>query len=122
MHCTPTTLERSGTALLWLRCRPLIQNSIHACAYTSHCVRGQTTYPCRSMLYTCRSLNVSFVSLANNHSLDFLEPGLQETVAVLQQQGIAFAGGQAGQAPLRDLVLRLSSKLWLSTRHQCPGM
>lgn len=43
-------------------------------------------------LLRCRSARFGFVSLANNHSLDFTEAGLLETMEVLQREGIAFAG------------------------------
>ena len=40
-----------------------------------------------------RSARLAFVSLANNHSLDFTESGLAETLEVLEGEGIACAGG-----------------------------
>ena len=50
--------------------------------------------------------NIDYVSLANNHTLDFGEMGLSETVEAVRGAGIAFAGvGEEGPA-----VLRLGSK------------
>jgi poly-gamma-glutamate capsule biosynthesis protein CapA/YwtB (metallophosphatase superfamily) len=44
---------------------------------------------------------VDFVSLANNHTLDFGTAGLLETIAVLDQAGIAHAGAGADLAAAR---------------------
>lgn len=40
---------------------------------------------------------VNYVSLANNHTLDFSEDGLVETVKTLQDRGIAFAGAATSE-------------------------
>jgi poly-gamma-glutamate capsule biosynthesis protein CapA/YwtB (metallophosphatase superfamily) len=42
--------------------------------------------------------NVRFVSLANNHALDFETGGLMETIAYLDAAGIAHAGAGSGDA------------------------
>ena len=39
-----------------------------------------------------RMAALDYVSLANNHSMDFLAPGLLETQRVLEDTGIAFSG------------------------------
>jgi poly-gamma-glutamate capsule biosynthesis protein CapA/YwtB (metallophosphatase superfamily) len=50
---------------------------------------------------TLRIGRVDFVSLANNHTLDFGAAGLLETIAVLDQAGIAHAGAGADLAAAR---------------------
>lgn len=46
-----------------------------------------------------RAANLQYVSLANNHSLDFNLPGMHETTDVLRQMGIAYSGvGTAAEA------------------------
>lgn len=42
--------------------------------------------------------DVAFVSLANNHSLDYFEPGLAETMRALDTKRIAYAGVGVGNA------------------------
>lgn len=39
-----------------------------------------------------REAKITYTSLANNHTLDFCEEGLAETVSTLKEEGIAFAG------------------------------
>ena len=46
---------------------------------------------------TLDAAKISYAGLANNHSLDFSEAGLAETVATVRRAGVAFAG--AGDSP-----------------------
>ena len=39
-----------------------------------------------------QAAKIHYAGLANNHTLDFCEPGLLETVRTMKQAGIAFAG------------------------------
>ena len=52
-----------------------------------------------------RELNVAAVGLANNHALDYEEPALDETLAVLEQAGIAVAGAGRGSDARRPAVV-----------------
>jgi poly-gamma-glutamate capsule biosynthesis protein CapA/YwtB (metallophosphatase superfamily) len=55
-----------------------------------------------------REARVNYASLANNHSLDFCEEGLRETVATLANEGIAFAGaGKTKDEALKPAKLEL---------------
>lgn len=53
----------------------------------SYAFRTPTTFAPR-----LKEAGYDFLSLANNHSMDFGTPGLRSTMAALQQQGIAYAG------------------------------
>lgn len=74
----------------------------------------------------CRAARFDFVSLANNHSLDYKEAGLLETQQVLRSAGIAFAGvGRAAEAAAPVLLERAGLKiafLSYSGRVRCGGM
>lgn len=51
---------------------------------------------------------VDYATLANNHTLDFCEEGLLETVRTLKRAGIAFAGaGESAEEAVRPAVLNL---------------
>ena len=55
--------------------------------------------------------NVSYASLANNHTLDFSEEGLRDTVEALENAGIAFAGAGLGQKEAAaPVVISLATK------------
>lgn len=55
---------------------------------------------------------MDFVSLANNHSLDYREAGLAETQRVLRAAGIAHAGaGRAGEAAAPVILERAGLRL-----------
>jgi poly-gamma-glutamate capsule biosynthesis protein CapA/YwtB (metallophosphatase superfamily) len=55
-----------------------------------------------------KEAQVSYVSLANNHTLDFSEEGLLETVRTVKGAGIAFAGaGESHEEACRPAVLEL---------------
>ena len=55
-----------------------------------------------------QAAKVSYAGLANNHTLDFSEPGLIETVKTVKKASIAFAGaGETREEATRPAVLRL---------------
>lgn len=57
-----------------------------------------------------RAARIDYAGLANNHTLDFSEPGLAETVQTVKKAGIAFAGaGETKEEATRPAVLRLAS-------------
>lgn len=59
-----------------------------------------------------RNAGFDFVSLANNHSLDYREAGLAETRRVLHAAGIACAGaGRAEEAAAPAILERAGLKL-----------
>jgi hypothetical protein len=61
---------------------------------------------------SARAARFAFVSLANNHSLDFYEEGLAETMATLKRHNIAFAGvGRAQEAAAPAFVVRAGLRL-----------
>lgn len=60
----------------------------------------------------CRAARIDFVSLANNHCLDYKQAGLAETQRVLAAGGIAFAGvGRAAQAARPAVLERAGLRL-----------
>ena len=55
-----------------------------------------------------QTARISYAGLANNHTLDFSERGLLETVKTVKKAGIAFAGaGETGDEATRPAVLQL---------------
>lgn len=55
-----------------------------------------------------KAARFDYVTLANNHTLDFSEEGLEETVQTVQGAGIAFAGaGLTHEEAVRPAVLHL---------------
>ena len=59
-----------------------------------------------------RAARFGFVGLANNHSLDYFEEGLVETMEVLWREGVAFAGvGLAAEAAAPAVVERAGMRL-----------
>ena len=55
-----------------------------------------------------QAANISYAGLANNHTLDFSEPGLLETVQRVKNAGIAFAGaGESIDEARRPAILNL---------------
>ena len=75
-----------------------------------------TPWPDKAFNYRMHPANIDFLrearihyaSLANNHSLDFCEEGLVETVETLEREGIKFAGaGRSNEEALRPARLML---------------
>ena len=57
-----------------------------------------------------QAAKISYAGLANNHTLDFSEPGLLETVKTVKKAGIAFAGaGETEAEATRPAILQLPS-------------
>lgn len=57
-----------------------------------------------------QAAKVSYAGLANNHTLDFSELGLLQTVKTVREVGIAFAGaGETSDKARRPAVLQLPS-------------
>ena len=58
-----------------------------------------------------QAAKINYAGLANNHTLDFCEPGLLETVKTVRKAGIAFAGaGEIKEEATRPAVLHLPTK------------
>jgi len=56
-----------------------------------------------------KAAKIDYAGLANNHSLDFSEEGLLETVRTVRGAGIAFAGaGESREEAQRPAILRLA--------------
>ncbi|KAF2767073.1 putative polyglutamate biosynthesis protein [Teratosphaeria nubilosa] len=79
---------------------------------TTHAVK----WPDKIFNYRMHPANISaltvakvhYAGLANNHTLDFSEPGLSETVKTVKGAGIAFAGaGESRFEATRPAILRL---------------
>ncbi|KAK3701488.1 hypothetical protein LTR37_015462 [Vermiconidia calcicola] len=75
-----------------------------------------TKWPNKVFNYRMHPANISalqaarihYVGLANNHTLDFSEPGLLETVQTVRKAGVAFAGaGETREEATRPAVLHL---------------
>src|SRR5579871_4745235 len=57
-----------------------------------------------------KAARIDYASCANNHTLDFCEEGLVDTVRTLKKEGIAFAGaGESRDEAIRPAVLQLPS-------------
>jgi poly-gamma-glutamate capsule biosynthesis protein CapA/YwtB (metallophosphatase superfamily) len=57
-----------------------------------------------------KAVRIDYASCANNHTLDFCEEGLLDTVRTLKKEGIAFAGvGESRDEATRPAVLQLPS-------------
>lgn len=57
-----------------------------------------------------QAARINYAGLANNHTLDFCEPGLLETVRTVKKAGIAFAGaGETREEATRPAILKLPS-------------
>ncbi|KXL43079.1 hypothetical protein M433DRAFT_5962 [Acidomyces richmondensis BFW] len=55
-----------------------------------------------------QAANIHYAGLANNHTLDFGEPGLLETIRTIRSARIAFAGaGETHEESVRPAVLQL---------------
>ena len=55
-----------------------------------------------------QAAKISYVGLANNHTLDFSEPGLLETVQTVKNTGIAYAGaGETKDEATQPAILHL---------------
>lgn len=76
-----------------------------------------------SNLQVLEAGNIHYVTLANNHTLDFSHPGLRDTVSHVRASGIAFAGaGHSRVEALRPATLPLGSRqlqIWAGSDH--PG-
>ena len=68
---------------------------------------------------------IDYATLANNHTLDFCEPGLLETVRTVRQAGVAFAGaGESKDEASQPAVLTLKGSkkehaihVWAASDH-----
>ena len=61
-------------------------------------------------LKALQAASISYAGLANNHTLDFCEAGLIETVRTVRKAGIAFAGaGETQEESRKPAILRLPS-------------
>lgn len=66
-----------------------------------------------------KAAKIAYVSLANNHTLDFCREGLHETIEVLESSGIAYAGaGRTVEEATRPGILRLNPSLTASGETQ----
>ena len=78
------------------------------CAVTDHQKPAPKTFNFKlstSNAGVLNDANIKFVSLANNHSLDYFEQGLLESMDVLTSHGVAYAGvGTADEASKPAIV------------------
>jgi len=94
-HATPW-----GNTLSLLKASDLVLGNLETAA-TTH----DTKWPDKVFNYRMHPANIAclkvarvdYVSLANNHTLDFGREGLFETAKVLEQAGIAWAGAGRGR-------------------------
>lgn len=86
-----------------------------------------TKWPNKVFNYRMHPANISalhaakihYAGLANNHTLDFDEPGLAETVKTVREAGLAFAGAGTTEAEAqRPAILTLPSPSHPSTPHK----
>ncbi|KAH7617692.1 hypothetical protein Ndes2526B_g07558 [Nannochloris sp. 'desiccata'] len=85
------------------------------CAVTDYPKRAPKTFNFKlspKNIGALKEANFKFVSLANNHILDFFPSGLLETKTVLSKHGIAWAGaGTAQQAEQPAVIEQLGAKI-----------
>jgi len=117
-------LSRHGLRHVWGNFQPLLsgglgRNQLVAgnleCAITTHEEKYEKEFNFKLAPTNAHVLKVAaldYVSLANNHSLDFLLPGLIETRRVLEDTGVAFSGvGRKKEAMLPAYVKKGEYKL-----------
>jgi len=69
-----------------------------------------------------KAAKIDYASCANNHTLDFCEEGLVDTVRTLKREGIAFAGaGESRDEATRPAVLQLPRKRKLTEEKALDG-
>lgn len=108
------TIAREGFGYPWGDVLPVLRKAA-LFLVNLECVLTAHTQPWRDRQYkafyfraepsvaeTLRTGRVDFCSLANNHSCDFGTEGMAETVAVLDQAGIAHAGAGADLTAARE--------------------
>jgi Bacterial capsule synthesis protein PGA_cap len=107
---TADALRAHGSSFLWDGASPLLDRPSWLlvnleCALTVHHDRGPKTTPVFFFrappelgVAALRAAQVSCVNLANNHVLDFGITGLLETIAALDDAGIAHVGAGANLA------------------------
>jgi poly-gamma-glutamate capsule biosynthesis protein CapA/YwtB (metallophosphatase superfamily) len=100
IHSNPALKNYSATTP-WGNTLPLFHSSdLNIINLETAVTTHPTPWPNKAFNYRMHPSNVDFlkaarvhyVSLANNHSLDFCEEGLVETVRSLEEEGIKFAG------------------------------
>ena len=100
-------LERYGPSYPWQHLRPLLDDAGLVAVNLEGVLSAQgqpmdKSYLIRAHPRWAQSLRdggIDLVTVANNHLLDYGQPGLKETLDTLDNYGIAFVGGaRAGQA------------------------
>jgi poly-gamma-glutamate capsule biosynthesis protein CapA/YwtB (metallophosphatase superfamily) len=92
--------------------RVLVSGNLE-CAITAHQKPAPKTFNFKLSPHNIAALApFKFVSLANNHILDYFAEGLVETTTVLDSHGIAYTGaGTAEQAAKPAIVEKLGTKI-----------
>lgn len=103
-----------GNALSLFRKSDLVLGNLETSATTHNVKWPDKVFNYRMHPVNVRCLNeadINYVSLANNHTLDFSKFGLLETVRTLKDAGIAFAGaGETSAEADKPAELTLRSK------------
>jgi poly-gamma-glutamate capsule biosynthesis protein CapA/YwtB (metallophosphatase superfamily) len=136
VHSHPQ-LKNYGPTTPWGNTLPLLQS---ADLNLINLETSVTTYPRKwpnkvfnyrmhpANISALKAAGIDYAGLANNHTLDFSEPGLLETVQTVREAGIAFAGaGETREEATRPAVLKLEAQngkqheihIWAAADH--PG-
>ena len=112
-----SNLNQYGASAPWGSTLPLLQSSnLNVINLETSVTTNSKKWPDKVFNYRMHPANTStlkaacidYASLANNHTLDFCEQGLRDTVETLSKEGIAFAGaGHARDEALKPAVLRI---------------
>ena len=66
-----------------------------------------------------KEAKVDYCSLANNHTLDFMEEGMVETTRTLSQAGIVWAGvGMSSEEAAKPAILERNGKIFACFRYE----
>ena len=104
----------------WGNALPLIQSGdLNMINLETSVTTHETKWPNKVFNYrmhpdnfeSLKAAHIDHICLANNHTLDFGEAGLEETVQVVKKAGISFAGaGETSEEARRPAQLLLSKK------------
>eukprot|EP00210_Caulerpa_lentillifera_P007058 g6751.t2 len=117
-RCVNEALTKNGLRHVWGNFQQLLsgglgKNQIVAgnleCAITTHNEKNDKDFNFKLSPTNVRVLKMAsfdYLSLANNHSLDFLVPGLMETKQVLEETGIASSGAGTKSEAMKPAYIK----------------
>ena len=120
LQTSNASLTKYGPNTPWCNVLPLLHSAdLNLLNLETSATTHPTKWPEKVFNYRMHPANIAalqaarinYAGLANNHTLDFCEPGLIETVQTVKKAGIAFAGaGESRDEATRPAVLCLPSQ------------